>query len=62
MNSICYLFDGKAFKSAQRLDDENFIIYFTENKEYITKLLSCSAEKYTFGCKAAVQAVLCKRY
>lgn len=51
MNSICYLFDGKAFKSAQRLDDENFIIYFTENKEYITKLLSCSAEKYTFGAK-----------
>ena len=32
MNSICYLFDGKAFKSAQRLDDENFIIYFTEIK------------------------------
>ena len=42
MNSICYLFDGKAFKSAQRLDDENFIIYFTENKEYITCLLYTS--------------------
>ena len=62
MNSICYLFDGKAFKSAQRLDDENFIIYFTENKEYITKLLSCrrksilSEQSRSTGC--ALQTIL----
>lgn len=50
-DSICYLYDGKVFKLAERLNEENYIVYFTEDKDTIIELLSCKAEKYTFSAK-----------
>lgn len=52
IDSLYYLYNNDNLTLCCREGVEKCTVYTTENRDYIVKILSCDAKKYTFGAKA----------